>query len=100
MDGQLGMDTMIHNHLMSTVMVSIYMYLQLATNARCSVIIFTVKKYQKQVIQLQQELEKKWEMLYVKDMIISDLEQENSQMQNKRETIIVNSAVQCVLKVI
>ena len=52
------------------------------------------------MIQLQQELAKRREMLHAKDMIISDLKWENSQMQNKRETIIVNSVVQCVLKVI
>ena len=48
---------------------------------------------------LRRELAKGQEMLHARDMVISDLEWENSRMQNKRETIIVNSVVQCVLKV-
>ena len=81
------------------------MYLQLVANACCSVIILfliVVKKYQKEVKQLQQELAKRREMLHAKDMIISDLKWENSQMQNKRETMhkLSTCVVQCVLKVI
>ena len=50
--------------------------------------------------QLQQELAKRRKMLCTRNMMISDLEWENSQMQDKRETRIVNSVVHCVLKII
>ena len=45
-----------------------------------------VKKYQEEVKQLQQELEQRQKMGRARDVIISNLEQEKSQMQKKRET--------------
>ena len=54
-------------------------------------IIHVVKEYQEEVKQLQQEVEERKKMGRARDEIISNLEQEKSQMQKTCETRIVNS---------